>query len=89
MVGPIFRMLHAGNIRYSVYKVPLFIALIVLLHNSSLYTGSLNLSMREWAITLLMLRLLHPKHNGAKIFQNYLNPVMLVFIGKLFLSTFR
>ena len=25
----------------------------------------------------------HPKHKNAKIFENQLNPVMLVFIGKL------
>ena len=28
-------------------------------------------------------------HTVAKIFDNHLNPVMLVFIGKLSLSTFR
>ena len=27
------------------------------------------------------------KHKDAKIFENYLNPVMLVFIGKLSLRT--
>ena len=30
-----------------------------------------------------------PKHNDAKIFENHLNPVMLVFIGKLSLGTLR
>ena len=30
-----------------------------------------------------------PKYKDAKIFENYLNPVMLVFIGKLSLSTLR
>ena len=29
------------------------------------------------------------KHKEAKIFENHLNPVMLVFIGKLSLSTLR
>ena len=29
------------------------------------------------------------KHMDAKIFENLLNPVMLVFIGKLSLSTIR
>ena len=36
-----------------------------------------------------MLRLLSPKHNDAKILDNHLNPVMLVFIGKLSLNTLR
>ena len=36
-----------------------------------------------------MLRLLYPKHNVATIFENHLNPVMLVFIGKLSLITLR
>ena len=31
----------------------------------------------------------HTKHKNAKIFENHLNSVMLVFIGKLSLSTFR
>ena len=30
-----------------------------------------------------------PIYNDAKIFENHLNPVMLVLIGKLSLSTFR
>ena len=34
-----------------------------------------------------MLRLLSSKHNDAEIFENHLNHVMLVFIGKLSLST--
>ena len=35
----------------------------------------------------LMLRLyFHPKHKDAKIFENHLNSVMLVSIGKLSLS---
>ena len=32
---------------------------------------------------------LRPKHKDAKILENHLNPVMLVFIGKLLLSTLR
>ena len=40
-------------------------------------------------LTLLMLRLLHPKHKNAKLFENHLNPVMFVFIRKLLLSTHR
>ena len=37
-----------------------------------------------------MLRLLsYPKHKDAKINEKYLNPVMLVFIGLLSLSTLR
>ena len=31
----------------------------------------------------------HPKHKNPKIFENHLNPVVLVFIGKLSLSTLR
>ena len=31
----------------------------------------------------------HPKYNHAKIFENHLNPVMLVFTGQLSLSTLR
>ena len=31
-------------------------------------------------LTLPMLRLPYPKHKDAKIFEKYLNPVMLVFI---------
>ena len=30
-----------------------------------------------------------PKHKDEKIFENHLNPVMLVFIGKLSPSTLR
>ena len=30
-----------------------------------------------------------PKHKDTKIFENHLNPVMLVFIGKLSLSILR
>ena len=30
-----------------------------------------------------------PKHKEAKIFENHLNPVMLVFIGQLLMSTLR
>ena len=30
---------------------------------------------------------IRPKHKGAKIFEKHLNPVMLVFIRKLILST--
>ena len=30
-----------------------------------------------------------PKHKNAKIFEKHLNPVMLVLIGKLSLSSFR
>ena len=30
-----------------------------------------------------------PKHKDSKIFENHLNPVMLVFIGLLSLSTMR
>ena len=33
--------------------------------------------------------LIRPKHQNANIFENHLNPVMLVFIGKLSLSTLR
>ena len=36
-----------------------------------------------------MLRLLSSKHKEAKIFENHLNPVILVFIGNLSLSTLR
>ena len=36
-----------------------------------------------------ILRLLSSKHKDAKIFVNHLNPVMLVFIGQLSLSTLR
>ena len=31
----------------------------------------------------------HPKHKDATIFENHLNPVILVFIGKLSMSTVR
>ena len=31
----------------------------------------------------------HPMHEDAKIFENHLNPVMLVFIGKVSLSILR
>ena len=42
------------------------------------------------AITLLMLRLLSSKAQDLKnFFTNHLNPVMLVFIGKLSLSALR
>ena len=34
-------------------------------------------------------RYISPKHTDTKTFKNYLNPVMLVFIGKLLLSTSR
>ena len=40
-------------------------------------------------VTLPMLRLLSSKHKDAKIFENHLNPVMLVFIGKLPLSSLK
>ena len=33
--------------------------------------------------------ILSSKEQGGKVFKNYLNPVMLVFIGKLSLSTLR
>ena len=33
--------------------------------------------------TISMQRLLSSKHKNAKTFEKYLNPVMLVFIGKL------
>ena len=39
--------------------------------------------------TLPIQKLLLSKQNGAKIFENNLNLVMLVFIGKLLLSTVR
>ena len=38
-------------------------------------------------LTFPMLRLLSSKAQGHKIFENDLNPVVLVFIGKLSLST--
>ena len=38
-------------------------------------------------LTLSMLRLLRLKAKNSNIFKNHLNPVMLVFIGKLSLST--
>ena len=41
------------------------------------------------SLTLRMLRLHSSEHKEAAIFENYLNPVMLVFIGKLSLSTIR
>ena len=41
-------------------------------------------------LTLPMLTLyIRPMHKNAKIFENHLNPVMLVFIWKLSLSTLR
>ena len=40
-------------------------------------------------LTLPMLRLLSPKAQGCKIFENHLNPVILVFIGKLSLRALR
>ena len=39
------------------------------------------------SLILPMLRLFLSKHKDAKILENNLNPVMLVFIGKLSLST--
>ena len=30
----------------------------------------------------------HPKHEDAKIFEKHLNPIMFIFIGELWLSTF-
>ena len=55
---------------------------------------SLESSVRELqnstVLTLPMLSgYFHPKHKGAKIFENHLNPAMLAFIGLLSLSTFR
>ena len=47
-----------------------------------------NLLRNSKALTLTMLRLLLSKAHKAKIFENHLNPVMLVFIGKLLLSAF-
>ena len=40
-------------------------------------------------LTLPMPRLLSPKNKDAHIFESHLNPVMLVFIGLLLLSTIR
>ena len=40
-------------------------------------------------LTFPMLRLLCPKHNDAKIFENHSSTVMLVFIRNLLLSTLR
>ena len=34
-------------------------------------------------LTLPMLQILRPKHKDTKLFENHLNPVMMVFIGKL------
>ena len=36
-----------------------------------------------------MLRLLSSKAQGRNVFENHLNPAMLVFIGKLSVSTLR
>ena len=38
-------------------------------------------------LTLPLLSYFRPKHNHAKIFENHPNPVMLVFIRELSLST--
>ena len=38
-------------------------------------------------LTLPMLRLFSPEDKDAKTFENYLNPVMLVFTGQLAPST--
>ena len=40
-------------------------------------------------LALPMLRLFCPKHKDAKTFENHLNPVMLVLIGKPSQSTLR
>ena len=40
-------------------------------------------------LTLPMPRLLSPKNKDAQVFESHLNPVMLVFIGLLLLSTIR
>ena len=37
----------------------------------------------------VLLGYFRPKYKDSKIFENHLNPVMLVFIGKLPLSTLR
>ena len=42
-----------------------------------------------WMKVALALEWLSPKHKDAKIFENYLNPVKLVLIGWLSLSTLR
>ena len=42
---------------------------------------------KPWFISIL--RLLYPKHNNTKIFEDHLNLVKLVLIGKLSLSTLR
>ena len=41
----------------------------------------------HWSLTLTLLRLRLSKAQGRKVFENHLNPVMLVFIGKLLLSS--
>ena len=50
-------------------------------------------SNTTWALrlqlTLAVLRLLYLRHKTAKIFENNLNPIMMVFIGKLLPSTIR
>ena len=42
-----------------------------------------------FVLTLLMLRLLCLRHKNSKLFENHLNPIILVFIRKLSSSTFR
>ena len=41
------------------------------------------------AILIFTLPVLRSKHKDAKIFENHLNPLILVFIGKLLLSNHR
>ena len=48
-----------------------------------------NPMVRHLIFTLPMLRLLLSKAQDTKIFENHLNPVMLVLIGQLSLSTLR
>ena len=40
-------------------------------------------------IVTLTLSMLSLKRNNSKIFENHLNPIILVFIGKLSSSTFK
>ena len=65
--------------------------IVKIFHSSRNYSflSSRNCSLIHLILTLLMLRLHSSMHKKAKICENHLYPVMLVFIGKHSLSTLR
>ena len=58
-------------------------------HNKRTWLRWVSISRRIDNGTPMSLQLTHLKHKDAKIFGNHLNTVMLVFIGKLSLSTLK